>query len=495
MAYLLNVSITEVLIGITVGLICWLWMRSRRPADFPPGPIPLPLIGNVHQLSGGNIVKAFRRLRKEYGDIFSLSIGSSWVVVVNGANDLRELLLKRGDSISDRPNIFILKLRDNHGIIASNGTTWRQQRTFAHLKLRDFGFGRRSFESSISEEVDIFLKYLEDLKGKPFDVSEKLNISVSNNVMSIIIGRRFDYDDPKFKYFIGLLTANFKNAALAGPLYFFPILAKLPGDMFGAKKIVDISVKLRQFYRDEIAEHKASFDENNIRDFTDAYLKEIALHKNEKDTTFTEKQLMWLISDFFTAGTETTSTTLRWAMVFLLNNPKVQTKMRKEIEDVIGSGRPPQLSDQKNLNYCVAVIHEVLRLGNISPTSLPHSVSEDVFYKGYKIPKGAIVMPMLDSVLSDESNFPNSHEFIPERFIDNDGNLVDLDKVIAFSIGKRNCTGESLARMELFLYLTSLIQRFELVPPEGEDPPTLEGFYGTTHSPLPFTLRVLSRHK
>lgn len=144
---------------------------------------------------------------------------------------------------------------------------------------------------------------------------------------------------------------------------------------------------------------------------------------------------MWLISDFFTAGTETTSTTLRWAMVFLLNNPKVQTKMRKEIEDVIGSGRPPQLSDQKNLNYCVAVIHEVLRLGNISPTSLPHSVSEDVFYKGYKIPKGAIVMPMLDSVLSDESNFPNSHEFIPERFIDNDGNLVDLDKVIAFSIG------------------------------------------------------------
>lgn len=173
------------------------------------------------------------------------------------------------------------------GIIASNGTTWRQQRTFAHLKLRDFGFGRRSFESRISEEVDIFLKYLDDLKGKPFDVSEKLNISISNNVMSIIIGRRFDYDDPKFKYFIGLLTANFKNAALAGPLYFFPILAKLPGDMFGAKKIVDISVKLRQFYRDEIAEHKASFDENNIRDFTDAYLKEIALHKNEKDTTFT----------------------------------------------------------------------------------------------------------------------------------------------------------------------------------------------------------------
>ncbi|CAC5359573.1 CYP2J [Mytilus coruscus] len=169
--------------------------------------------------------------------------------------------------------------------------------------------------------------------------------------------------------------------------------------------------------------------------------------------------------------------------------------MRKEIEDVIGSGRPPQLSDQKNLNYCVAVIHEVLRLGNISPTSLPHCVSKDVFYKGYKIPKDAIVMPMLDSVLSDESNFPNSHKFIPERFIDQDGHLVDVDKVMAFSIGKRNCLGESLARMELFLYLTSLVQRFELLPPEGEDPPSLDGIYGTTHSPLPFTFRVLSRNQ
>jgi hypothetical protein len=95
--------------------------------------------------------------------------------------------------------------------------------------------------------------------------------------------------------------------------------------------------------------------------------------------------------------------------------------MWKEIDNVVGCSRLPKMSDKPNLPYCEAVIHESLRLGNIVPYSLPHKVSEDIYYKGYKIPKNAVIIPSLDSVVYDEQLFPDSHSFKPERFIDEHG--------------------------------------------------------------------------
>ena len=81
--------------------------------------------------------------------------------------------------------------------------------------------------------------------------------------------------------------------------------------------------------------------------------------------------------DFFVAGSETTATTLRWAALFLVRNPEVQSKMRQEIERIVGSGRFPSMEDKPKMPYCEAVILETQRLGNIAPLSLPHSVKFD----------------------------------------------------------------------------------------------------------------------
>ena len=133
---------------------------------------------------------------------------------------------------------------------------------------------------------------------------------------------------------------------------------------------------------------------------------------------------------------ETTATTLKWAILYLINHVDVQNKMREEIKENVGLDRLPKMSDKINLPYCEAVIIESLRLGNITPFALPHGVSENIDFQGYCIPKNSILVPNLDSVMHDENLFPDSKVFNPERFIGSDGRCSGHEKVLAFSLGK-----------------------------------------------------------
>ena len=154
--------------------------------------------------------------------------------------------------------------------------------------------------------------------------------------------------------------------------------------------------------------------------------------------SITEDQLLSIISDLFIVGSETSATTIRWALVYLMNNMDMLKKMREEIDDVVGSARFPSLADKSNLPYCEAVILETLRLGNIAPFALPHKVSEDIHYKGYTIPKDSVIMPCIESVSFDENLFPDSQRFKPERFIDEKNTIVGHERVLSFSLGKCN---------------------------------------------------------
>lgn len=142
-----------------------------------------------------------------------------------------------------------------------------------------------------------------------------------------------------------------------------------------------------------------------------------------------------MILDLFSAGTETTSTTLQWAALYLVNHPEVQEKARAEMLEN-GSSGPPTLSDKHNMHYCQAVIAEVQRIGDIAPFSVPHTASEDTNVCGYRIPKGAIVIPNLNSVMHDETVFPNSTKFDPGRFLDAEGKFCVQEKFLPFSLGK-----------------------------------------------------------
>ncbi|RXN24172.1 cytochrome P450 2K1-like protein [Labeo rohita] len=142
------------------------------------------------------------------------------------------------------------------------------------------------------------------------------------------------------------------------------------------------------------------------------------------------------------------------------------------------------------LPYTDAVIHETQRLASIVPLSLPHVTSCDVTFNGYFIKKGTTVIPLLASVLKDPSEWEKPNSFYPEHLLDEKGQFVKRDAFIPFSAGCRVCVGESLARMELFLFFTSLLQTYCFTTPPGDEL-DLKGIEGVTVNPSPHKLCVI----
>lgn len=149
----------------------------------------------------------------------------------------------------------------------------------------------------------------------------------------------------------------------------------------------------------------------------------------------TETQVFHHISEMFAAGTDTTATALRWALLYLIHYPEVQDKMLSEILQVTDGARLPVIADKVKMPYCTAVVTEVLRMGNVAPLSLPHMTSQDFTVAGYFIPKGTTLIPCLSSFTHDAAMFPNPHKFDPGRYIDSEGFLTGQDKVLGFSLG------------------------------------------------------------
>lgn len=477
----------------TVFILGRYYIGWRRWAHVPPGPQPLPFIGNMGYLrSKDKQLQTFRKLRKTYGDVFSLRMGGHLFIIFNGYETLKEAFTKNGDIFSDRPNTYIMEIMSRgRGISGSSGNLWKGTRAFTISALRDFGFGKQSMEAKLMEEVEAFLTVISNTNGEPFDIKNVCYTSVSNVICSLIFGRRFEHGDEAFETLLDLLDQNFKLVGQTGIIGIFPFLRFLPGDLFGAKRLLRNTTKIRRFFVDQIQSHREDFDESNIRDFTDAFLKEQTRHIGQINTIFTVDNLTTLIGNLFSAGTETTATSIRWAVLYLLHYRDIQDRLRQEVDTVIGRSRAPSISDKPNMPYFEAFILEVLRHANVAPLAVAHGASKDSMYKGFFIPTEAILVPNLDSVLNDPKLFPHPDTFCPSRFIGDDGKVTRSDKVTAFSVGRRLCPGEALAKMELFLFLTSLVQNFRLLPEDPACLPSLQGIMGMTKSPKPFKLRAI----
>ncbi|XP_071088247.1 cytochrome P450 2U1-like [Haliotis cracherodii] len=486
-------SPTTVLLCV-LAVLAVLWLLTRRPSGVPPGPPLLPIVGNVLSM-GSDPRITFKKLRQQYGDIFSVYLFNVPVIVLNGYSSLRDAIVKNADVFSDRPhtllNDFIAR---GKGVVGTSGELWREQRRFALNTLREFGAGRNIMEDKIHEEISQFLEAFETERGQGFDCTRLVQNAVSNVVCSTMFGKRFEYTDPLFITFLKAMDENFSNIGAAAVLNVLPIVRFLPGDLFKFKKTLKNVDTITSFLiHPMIEEHLQNHDDDNVDDFIHAYIKEMR-HRKEKqeDTTLDLENLTRVIADIFVAGTETTSTTIRWTLAYFLHNPDVQEKCFQEIQENIGQSRRPSMKDKTNLPYVEATIMEVLRRADIAPTALPHTVPHDVQFRGYTFPKGANVILMLDSVLQDPDVWGDPDNFRPGRFLDDTGKIVKKEEFIPFSLGRRVCLGESMARMELFLFLTTMIQRFKFVPVDGQMP-SLDGIMGLTHSPRPFLMKAIPR--
>ncbi|XP_029905556.1 cytochrome P450 2J2-like [Myripristis murdjan] len=489
------VDVQSLLLFTVLFLLIADYLKTRRPSSFPPGPWALPFVGNIFTVDFNRAHEALTQLAETYGDVYSLRMGQTWMVVLNGFQMLKEALVTQGDSLADRPVLPLqMDMFHNLGLISSNGHLWKQQRRFALSTLKYFGVGRKSLEHAILDEFTYSGKNISDLKGKPFNPHVIINNAVSNIICSLVFGHRFEYEDERFIKLIKRFDSALQIAAsLWARLYnAFPLLMRcLPGPH---QTVQQFWSEVKDMIRSEIEEHKKDWNPAEPRDYIDCYLTEIQMKKGDAESTFSEENLVMCTLDLFVAGSETTSTTLRWAFLYMAKYPEIQEKVQAEIDRVIGHSRQPSMMDRANLPYTDAVIHEIQRMGNIVPLSLHHSTNRDIQLGDYTIPKGVVIIPNLTSVLFDKREWETPYTFNPEHFLNEEGKFVKRAAFIPFSAGKRVCLGENLARMEIFLFFTSFMQRFTFSMPAGTKP-VLDYCFGVTLAPAPYEICATLRQE
>uniref|UniRef100_I3J7L2 Cytochrome P450, family 2, subfamily Y, polypeptide 3 n=1 Tax=Oreochromis niloticus TaxID=8128 RepID=I3J7L2_ORENI len=473
---------TVILAGLILALLWMFNIKHKRNWHLPPGPTAFPLIGNLLQIGKKAPFKSFVKFSETYGPVMTVYLGWQRTVVLVGYDVVKEALVDQADDFTGRAPIpFIHNPNKKYGIGSSNGERWRQLRRFTLTTLKDFGMGRKGMDEWIQEESEHMRDYIHKLKGAPFDPTFLLSCTVSNVICCLVFGQRFNYEDKQFLRLLTILShiekvnnvslSLHKNvccyASLQQMYNLFPkLMDHLPGPH---QKIFAEYDEVRGFIKMKIQEHKDTLEPSSPRDYIDSFLIQINQEKEISTTEFHYDNLVSTIMTLFLAGTQTTSSTLRFALSVLIKYPQMQEKMQQEIDTVIGKGRCPRMEDRKSLPFSLAVIHEVQRFLDHVPLSLPHYTLNDISFRGYTIPKDTVIIPLLHSVLKEEKQWATPRSFNPQHFLDNNGNFKKNPAFMPFSAGKRNCVGESLARMELFIFIVSLLQDFTFSCAGGPD--------------------------
>nr|XP_057936612.1 cytochrome P450 2C42-like isoform X2 [Doryrhamphus excisus] len=410
------------LLGLLWALLWLLYDKksNKRMRRLPPGPLAFPLLGNLPQMDKHAPFKSLLKLSETYGPVMTVHLGWQRAVVLVGYEAVKEALVDQADDF-----------------------TGRMQLPFLHKATRGY--------------------------DTPFDPTFLLSCSVSNVVCCLVFGQRFNHDDDDFLQLLAIIREMIKFASSPlGQMYnIFPWLTeRLPGHQ---RKVFAHIETVRSFIKFKIQQHEDTLDSSSPRDYIDCFLNRMQQEKHNVSSEFFYDNLVATVMNLFLAGTETSSSTIRYALSVFIKYPDIQEKMQQEIDAVIGRERCPKMEDRKSMPFTDAVIHEVQRFLDIVPFSLPHYTLHDVSFRGYNIPKDTIIIPMLHSVLKDEKQWAEPQSFNPQHFLDHNGNFKKNPAFMPFAAGKRACVGESLARVELFIFLVSLLQHFTFSCVGGPD--------------------------
>uniref|UniRef100_A0A671NT87 Uncharacterized protein n=1 Tax=Sinocyclocheilus anshuiensis TaxID=1608454 RepID=A0A671NT87_9TELE len=418
------------------GLVLLLLWKSQRKqssiGQLPPGPTPYPLLANMLQIDVKEPYKYYLKLSKKYGSVFTIWLANSPVVIISGYQALKDTMIGLGEEFSGRATYPLLMITLGYGVLSTSGHRWKEMRRVTLMTLKNFGMGRRSIEERVREEAEKLVEMFKKCKGSAFSPADMLSNTVANVICSIVFGQRFEFEDPQFKFHL------------------------FPGKHHLLFRDVD---KAREYCKRQAKARINNVDPSCPQDLIDAFVLKIQ-EKYNPDTEYHFDNLISLVWNLFSAVTETTSSTVRQALLLMMKHPDVQERVQKEIDEVVGQDRWSSVEDRQNLPYTDAVIHEIQRNMDLAPIAVPHKMMCDTEYNGYVIPKGVMVFPLLSSVLIDPKMWKNPNCFDPENFLDADGRFQKNDAFVVFGMGKRACLGEALARIELFIFFTSLLQHF-----------------------------------
>nr|AGO02167.1 flavonoid 3'-hydroxylase [Nekemias grossedentata] len=476
-------------------LFCVLLYRflTRRSPRLPPGPKPWPIVGNLPHL-GPVPHHSIAALAKTYGPLMHLRMGFVDVVVAASASVASQFLKTHDANFSNRPpNSGAKHIAYNYQdlVFAPYGPRWRMLRKICSIHLFS-GKALDDFRHIRQEEISVLTSALARAGPAPVNLGQLLNVCTTNALGRVMLGRRAFGDgsggeDPKADEFKEMVVELMVLAGVFNIGDFVPALEWL--DLQGvASKMKKLHARFDAFLGAIVEEHKISGSAGSER-HTDLLSTLISVKDNAdgEGGKLTDVEIKALLLNLFTAGTDTSSSTVEWAIAELIRHPKMMAQAQQELDAVVGRGRLVTELDVPQLTYLQAIIEETFRLHPSTPLSLPRMAAESCEINGYHIPKNATLLVNVWAIARDPEVWEEPLEFKPSRFLPG-GERPNADvrgndfEVIPFGAGRRICAGMSLGLRMVHLLTATLIHAFDWELADGQVPEKLnmDEAYGLT---------------
>lgn len=428
-----------------LSVIYLLFTRKRRHP--PPGPLPLPLIGNFHQVPPSRPWLGFEKWHKAYGPIISFKLGTQTFISLGSHKIAHDLLDKRSAIYSSRPRSIIAGecITKGLGIVfLPYGRQWRTQ----HRIQAEFLNPAISQKYRALQDVETRQVVYDLISSNNF--SDNFHRMTSSLIFSLAYGKRMPRGDEHEIREIDELMANLAEKQAPGKwmVDIFPVLNYLPRFLASWKSLGD-----------EYHQREATLFGDNMKKAEGArswnWSKDMKRIKEAKPLSDTE--LAYVIGVLYEAGSDTTAGTLDYFVLACVLYPDAVRKVQQEIDDLVGTDRLPTFDDIPNLPYVNAFLMEVMRWRPLVPLGIPHSVTQDDEYMGYHIPKGATILPNHWALSLDEEVFDDPTSFRPERWIENP--KLPLD---GFGFGRRVCTGKHIAMNSMQFIISRVLWAYDI---------------------------------
>ncbi|XP_066325129.1 desmethyl-deoxy-podophyllotoxin synthase-like [Miscanthus floridulus] len=463
-------------------------LRGRRHGDgsgvrLPPGPWRLPVIGSLHHLVGKPLVhRAFADLaRRLDAPLMHLRLGEVPVLVATSRDAAREVLRTNDVTFATRPwsPTIRIMMEDGLGLVfAPYGDLWRQLRKICILELLS---ARRvqSFRHVREDEVARLVAAVASTPpGEPVNVSRRIAVLVADSAVRAMIGDRFSRRD---EFLVSLeeglkLVSGFNLGDLFPSSPFVNFLSGTARRAHANHRknfeLMECAIKQHEERR-ALAEANGAAVHEEEEDLVDVLLR--IQKEGGLDMPLTMGMIKAVILDLFSAGSETSATTLQWAMAELMRNPDVMKKAQAELRDNL-NGKPKVTEDDLvQMKYLKLIIKETLRLHPAAPLLLPREARESCKILGYDVPKGTTVLVNAWAIGRDPKYWDDAEEFKPERFECGTIDFKGMDfEYIPFGAGRRICPGMVFAQSNIELALAALLYHFDWKLEEGMKPSELD---------------------
>uniref|UniRef100_A0A672K1U7 Cytochrome P450, family 1, subfamily C, polypeptide 1 n=1 Tax=Sinocyclocheilus grahami TaxID=75366 RepID=A0A672K1U7_SINGR len=464
-----------------------LWVRNLTFKKRLPGPFAWPLVGNAMQLGQMPHI-TFSKLAKKYGNVYQIRLGRSDIVVLNGVAAIRKALIEHSTEFAGRPNFLSFQMISGGRsmVFSSYSKQWKAHRKVAQSTLRAFSLAntqtKKTFEQHVvGEAMDLVQKFLRlSTDGRHFNPSHDFTVAAANVICALCFGKRYGHDDPEFRTLLRRVD-KFGETVGAGSLVdVMPWLQSFPNPVRSVyQNFKLINEEFFAYVKDKVVQHRDTYDPEVTRDMSDAI---IGVIEHGKESMLTKDFVESTVTDLI-AGLDTISTALHWMLLLLVKYPSIQTKLQEQIDKGV-----------EHLAYLEAFIYETMRYTSFVPVTIPHSTTSDVTIECLHIPKDTVVFINQWSINNDPQKWQDPHIFNPSRFLDENGALdKDLtNSVMIFSIGKRRCIGDQIAKVEVFLITAILIYQLTF----ENDPVfdlSLNCSYGLTLKPFDYKISANPR--